>query len=240
MFFLQEWCVFSRFQSKAFLQEMKNETKSFSLHYQHGWFLKSRNTSSLLFSENGLWLGWKPTRSHRKLFNIQLTVLICHLFNNGKTIFALFILKETTTKSNRCDYFCPLFLNERNKGTSFKHFLKQFSSPSQNEKIVKNYFLKLQWFYFQWKWTKQFTFGLNNHQFSSNILYHKSLLRTKPKNGPCNLEHLPLHPVDSWKQFTGYKLSKFDWFNWTPVLKSFLVKRKFNKSFHIRISFASS
>ena len=44
-------------------------------------------------------------------------------------------------QSVRCDYYCLLFLNERNKGTSFTDILKMFSNDLlQNEEIVKNYF----------------------------------------------------------------------------------------------------
>ena len=44
-------------------------------------------------------------------------------------------------QSVRCGYYCLLFLNERNKGTSFVDILQMFSNDLlQNEKIVKNYF----------------------------------------------------------------------------------------------------
>ena len=44
-------------------------------------------------------------------------------------------------QSVRCGYYCLLFLNERNKGTSFANILKMFSNDLlQNEEIVKNYF----------------------------------------------------------------------------------------------------
>jgi len=44
-------------------------------------------------------------------------------------------------QSVRCGYYCLLFLNERNKGTSFVDILKMFSNNLlQNEEIVKNYF----------------------------------------------------------------------------------------------------
>ena len=44
-------------------------------------------------------------------------------------------------QSVRCGYYCLLFLNERNKGTSFANNLKMFSNDLlQNEEIVKNYF----------------------------------------------------------------------------------------------------
>ena len=44
-------------------------------------------------------------------------------------------------KSVRCGYYCLLFLNERNKRTSFADILKMFSNDLlQNEEIVKNYF----------------------------------------------------------------------------------------------------
>ena len=44
-------------------------------------------------------------------------------------------------QSVRCGYYYLLFLNERNKGTSFADILKMFSNDLlQNEEIVKNYF----------------------------------------------------------------------------------------------------
>ena len=44
-------------------------------------------------------------------------------------------------QSVRCGYYCLLFLNERNKGTSFADILKMFSNDLlQNEEIVKKYF----------------------------------------------------------------------------------------------------
>ena len=45
-------------------------------------------------------------------------------------------------QSVRCGYYCLLFLNERNKDTSFADILKMFSNDLlKNEEIVKNYFL---------------------------------------------------------------------------------------------------
>ena len=42
--------------------------------------------------------------------------------------------------SVRCGYYCLLFLNERNKGTSYKDILKMFSdNVHHNEQVVKNY-----------------------------------------------------------------------------------------------------
>jgi len=44
-------------------------------------------------------------------------------------------------KSVRCGYYCLLFLNERNRGTSFKDIPKIFSADVfDNERIVKKYF----------------------------------------------------------------------------------------------------
>jgi len=44
-------------------------------------------------------------------------------------------------QSVRCGYYCLLFLNERNKGTSFANISKMFTDDVlQNESIVKNYF----------------------------------------------------------------------------------------------------
>ena len=44
-------------------------------------------------------------------------------------------------QSVRCGYYCLLFLNERNKETSFADVLEMFSNDLlQNEEIVKNYF----------------------------------------------------------------------------------------------------
>lgn len=45
-------------------------------------------------------------------------------------------------KSVRCGYYCLLFLNERNKGRSFKKILEMFSGDLlKNEAVVKKYFL---------------------------------------------------------------------------------------------------
>jgi len=44
-------------------------------------------------------------------------------------------------KSVRSGYYCLLFLNKRNKGTSLANILKMFTDDVlQNESIVKNYF----------------------------------------------------------------------------------------------------
>ena len=46
--------------------------------------------------------------------------------------------------SVRCGYYCLLFLNERNKGTSFKDLVKIFSEDvHRNEEVVKNYFVNI-------------------------------------------------------------------------------------------------
>ena len=43
--------------------------------------------------------------------------------------------------SVRCGYYCLLFLNERNKGRSFRDILKMFSKNTHtNEAVVKDYF----------------------------------------------------------------------------------------------------
>ena len=56
-----------------------------------------------------------------------------HFFRNGNQI--------QWEQSVRCGYYCLLFLNERNKGTSFADILEMFSNDLlQNEEIVKNYF----------------------------------------------------------------------------------------------------
>ena len=47
-------------------------------------------------------------------------------------------------QSVRCGYYCPLFLNERNKGTSFANILKMFTDDVlQNESIVRVIFHKI-------------------------------------------------------------------------------------------------
>ena len=56
-----------------------------------------------------------------------------HFFRNDNQI--------QREQSVRCGYYCLLFLNERNKGTSFANILKMFTDDVlQNESIVKNYF----------------------------------------------------------------------------------------------------
>ena len=43
--------------------------------------------------------------------------------------------------SVRCGYYCLLFLNERNKGRSFRDILSMFSENTRaNEAVVKDYF----------------------------------------------------------------------------------------------------
>ena len=43
--------------------------------------------------------------------------------------------------SVRCGYYCLLFLNERNKGGSFRDILSMFSENTHaNEAVVKDYF----------------------------------------------------------------------------------------------------
>ena len=45
--------------------------------------------------------------------------------------------------SVRCGYYCLLFLNERNKGRSFKDILGMFSENTHtNEAVVKDYFTR--------------------------------------------------------------------------------------------------
>ena len=56
-----------------------------------------------------------------------------HFFRNDNQI--------QREQSVRCGYYCLLFLNERNKGTSFADILEIFSNDLlQNKEIVKNYF----------------------------------------------------------------------------------------------------
>ena len=44
--------------------------------------------------------------------------------------------------SVRCGYYCLLFLNERNKGRSFREILSMFSENTHaNEAVVKDYFV---------------------------------------------------------------------------------------------------
>ena len=43
--------------------------------------------------------------------------------------------------SVRCGYYCLLFLNERNKGRTFREILSMFSENTRaNEAVVKDYF----------------------------------------------------------------------------------------------------
>ena len=58
---------------------------------------------------------------------------IKHFFRNDNQI--------QWEQSVRCGYYCLLFLNERNKGTSFVDIMKMFTDDAlQNEHIVENYF----------------------------------------------------------------------------------------------------
>ena len=68
---------------------------------------------------------------------------IKHFFRNDNQI--------QWEQSVRCGYYCLLFLNERNKGTSFVDILKMFSDDLlQNEQISKELFFIR---YIQWKCT---------------------------------------------------------------------------------------
>ena len=61
---------------------------------------------------------------------------IKHFFRNDNQI--------QWKQSVRCGYYCLLFLNERNKGTSFVDILRMFTDDVlQNERIVRNYFYKI-------------------------------------------------------------------------------------------------
>jgi len=45
-------------------------------------------------------------------------------------------------RSLRCGFYCLLFLNERNKGTSYKKILDMFTDDVlKNEEIIKNIYI---------------------------------------------------------------------------------------------------
>ena len=128
--------TFYEYPSKAFLAETKkkpffhspciinlDDFGSLGTHWVCSW---SDEDTCKYFDSFGLPppLEWEKEMSMHGM---------THFFRNDNQI--------QWEQSVRCGYYCLLFLNERNKGTSFADILKMFSNDLlQNEEIVKNYF----------------------------------------------------------------------------------------------------
>ena len=131
---LRKWCDYLRIPIKGIFS--RNETKplfhspciinlddfgSLGTHWVCCWHAKMARTSILIH------LGF------RHLWNGKKKCQCTESNSNGNQI--------QWEQSVRCGYYCLLFLNERNKGTSFVDIFKIFTDDVlQNEHIVKNYF----------------------------------------------------------------------------------------------------
>ena len=134
---LKKWCDFLRIRIKGIYS--RNEPRplshtpciinlddfgSLGTHWVCCW--SSKNGTYEYFDSFGLLppLEWEKEMSVHE---------IKHFFRNNNQI--------QWEESVRCGYYYLLFLNERNKGTSFANILKMFTDDVlQNERIVKNYF----------------------------------------------------------------------------------------------------
>jgi len=131
---LENGAIFCAFPSKVFLAEMNRNLGAIP-HALSTWMIleiweligcvvgmpKMAHTSVLIHLGFRLWE--KEMSVHGKK----------HFFRNTNQI--------QWEQSVRCGYYCLVFLNERNKGTSFTNILKMFTDDVlQNERIVKNYF----------------------------------------------------------------------------------------------------
>ena len=135
---LRKWCNFLRIPIKGIFS--RNETKplfhspciinlddfgSLGTHWVCCWPAKDKGTYEYFDS-----FGLPPPLEWEKEMSMHG---MTHFFRNDNQI--------QWEQSVRCGYYCLLFLNERNKGTSFADILKMFSNDLlQNEEIVKNYF----------------------------------------------------------------------------------------------------
>ena len=135
---LRKWGNFLRIPIKGIFS--KNEVKplfhspciinlddfgSLGTHWVCCWPAKEKGTYEYFYS-----FGFPPPLEWEKEMSMHG---MTHFFRNDNQI--------QWEQSVRCGYYCLLFLNERNKGTSFADILKMFSNDLlQNEEIVKNYF----------------------------------------------------------------------------------------------------
>ena len=135
---LRKWCNFLRISIKGIFS--RNETKplfhspciinlddfgSLGTHWVCCWPAKDKGTYEYFDS-----FGFPPPLEWEKEMSMHG---MTHFVRNDNQI--------QWEQSVRCGYYCLLFLNERNKGTSFADILKMFSNDLlQNEQIVKNYF----------------------------------------------------------------------------------------------------
>ena len=134
---LRKWCNFLRIPIKGMFS--RNETNpmflspciinlddfgSLGTHWVCCWHAKN-GTYEYFYS-----FGLLPPLEWEKEMSMHG---IKHFFRNDNQI--------QWEQSVRCGYHCLLFLNERNKGTSFVDILKMFSNDLlQKEQIAKNYF----------------------------------------------------------------------------------------------------
>ena len=134
---LRKWCDFLRIPIKGIFS--RNEPKplfhspciinlddfgSLGTHWVCCW--RSKNGTYEYFDSFGL----PPHSEWEKEMSVHGKK---HFFRNNNQI--------QWEQSVRCGYYCLLFLNERNKGTSSANILKVFTDDVlQNESIVKNYF----------------------------------------------------------------------------------------------------
>ena len=133
---LKKWCNFLRIPIKGFF--IRNEKKplfhspciisldDFGSLGTH-WVCCRPNDGTYEYFDS---FGLPPPLEWEKEMSMHG---MTHFFRNDNQI--------QWEQSVRCGYYCLLFLNERNKGTSFADILKMFSNDLlQNEKIVKKYF----------------------------------------------------------------------------------------------------
>ena len=134
---LRKWCNFLRIPIKNIFS--RNEVKplfhspgiinldgfgSLGTHWVCCW--RAKNGTHEYFDS----FGFPPPLEWEKEMSMHA---IKHFFRNDNQI--------QWEQSVRCGYYCLLFLNERNKGTSFVDILKMFSNDLlQNEQIAKIYF----------------------------------------------------------------------------------------------------
>ena len=134
---LKKWCNFLRIPIKGIFS--RNETKplfhspciinlddfgSLGTHWVCCW---PKGKGSYEYFDS---FGLPPPLEWEKEMSMHG---VTHFFRNDNQI--------QWEQSVRCGYYCLLFLNERNKGTSFADILEIFSNDLlQNEEIVKNYF----------------------------------------------------------------------------------------------------
>ena len=134
---LRKWCNFLRIPIKGIFS--RNETKPF---FHSPCIINLDDFGSLGTHLVCCWPKGKGLYEYFDSFGLPPPLEwekemsmhgMTHFFRNDNQI--------QWEQSVRCGYYCLLFLNERNKGTSFADILEIFSNDLlQNEEIVKNYF----------------------------------------------------------------------------------------------------